>query len=224
MNNLRHAVADIKKMLNYSKETSIRLSDRNIAWKILLARATFLESILETGIVPDNMWSAVFSMETVPMKPGGLSYRDDDFVIYRATLPDRYKSKLVDLQPKIFSATRQRHIDLVGEDLFYSSLMSDDDIFESVALAYISGDYIFVYPDVRLIGARVIQSIIPPSVDSFGWDTDLGMSSDSLRKAILEILTKDFQINAAAVSDIVSDMKDQLLIMNQIGRGGQSRD
>lgn len=214
MNNLTHAVADIKKMLNYAKETSIRLSDRNIAWKILLARGAYLESIYDQETVPSELWSAEVTIETEAVTPGNTR---GDLILYRGTLPPYYKSAKKDLYPKIGSASGQHQIDVVSERSFFLSVTSGDSILDVVSVAYISGQYVYLYPDVQFISVSVLPPVVPVSVDAFGWNTDLGMSAQSLRDAILEILTKDFQINAAAVSDIVSDMKDQLLVLNSEG-------
>jgi hypothetical protein len=217
MNNLLHAVADIKKMLNATNDTSIRLSDRNIAWKILLLRSAFFETIYDQEFVPDEYWSNDIIVQTVLASPSDLPYSDIN--IYKAILPEYYKTSKFGLKPKVTSASKQKHIDIVSEESFYSSLIAEDKaILDSMALGYINGLNLFLYPDIRLLAVKVLLPTIPTSVDAFGWETDLGMTGLALRTAILEIMTKDFQLNAAAVSDIVSDMKDQLLIMNQYGK------
>ena len=215
MNTLKYAVEDIKKMLNHSSETSVRISDRNIAWKILLFRKKYLESIIESGDVPEHVWSPEFTLETVPVKTGGYLFVDDDITISKASLPAIYKPKTGKGFLRVTSMTKQRHIDIVDENMFYNIIMSDDmDVLQYSAIATFNSEFIFVYPPVSHLALRIIRPLLSVSVDDFGWDTDLGMDANSLREAILEILTKDFQINAAAVADIVSDMKDQLLIMN----------
>jgi hypothetical protein len=212
MNNLRHAVADIKKMLNFSGEMSDRISDRDIAWKILLARSAFLETVYDQEKVPDEYWTQAQSIETVMVTPADIPL--NDIKLSRGYLPDYYKSPKRNLYPSISAASGQRHIDIVSYEMFNMSIINNDPILDAVSLAYLTGRFVYIYPDIQYILVAVIPPLMPVSIDAFGMDTDLGMSAQSLRDAILQILTKDFQLNAAAVSDIVSDMKDQLLILN----------
>ena len=213
MNNLKHAVADIKKMLNYAKDASVRINERDIAWKILLFRGAWLEEVYKQPVIPDEFWSAETVIGTESVSKNNASY--SDILIAKATLPDFYKSPYRNIQPRISTASKQKHIDVVSEESFWASIIAGDDILDAVCIACVTGGCVYIYPDVQNISVSVVSPVVPASVDAFGWDTDLNMSPQALRDAILEILTKDFQLNAAAVSDIVSDMKDQLMILNQ---------